>query len=169
MTGSKPRKGKSDQDFGLTPNQLRFADLVHDGVEPEKAYYEAGYTANKVETMRSCLADLMKHTKINEYWRHLRRGPGEMEDGVGTAKFVLRHLTEIVDKQKGNASVVKALELLGKHHGLFVDLHEDVGRRKKSADEMVKEIQAALGDEAVAPLAKRLGVSLDGKQSETRH
>ena len=62
-------------------------------------------------------------------------------------------------RESGNmGAMVSAMKAKGQAKGFYVALHEDVGKRNRSAAEMIEEIDSKLGKEFGDLLAKKLGV-----------
>ncbi len=115
----------------LTAKQQNFIDAYVAGEEPAQAAVSAGYTAKSAATRGKALLGSPKIAAIIE--TRGRTAPGE----IGQS-WIIRRLVENVERAMGDPSLDsdgktsgrssyqgavanRALELLGKHYGLFAD------------------------------------------------
>jgi|ERR1043166_7377595 phage terminase small subunit len=107
---------------GLTPKQARFvSEYVANGNNGTQAAIAAGYSKNTAFVIAS--ENLRKPKIVQEKDRLMSK----LADEVGlTASYVMKRLkdcTNLDESEKGQ-TVLKALELAGKHHGLFTEKTE---------------------------------------------
>ena len=106
----------------LTEKQKRFCEEYLIDLNATQAAIRAGYSA---KTAEQTAARLLRNVKVQKYISQLQK---EQSDRTGiTADTVLKELkkialtdTEITGKEK-----IKALELLGKHLGMFSENKEE--------------------------------------------
>lgn len=103
----------------LTDKQKRFCEEYLIDRNATQAYIRAGYSVKKKITAEQNSSKLLKNTKVQAYLTELSEHQAERTQI--TADIVLKELakialteTEITGKEK-----MKALELLGKHLGMF--------------------------------------------------
>lgn len=103
----------------LTEKQKRFCEEYLIDRNATQAYIRAGYSVKKKITAEQNSSKLLKNTKVQAYLTELSEHQAERTQI--TADIVLKELakialteTEITGKEK-----MKALELLGKHLGMF--------------------------------------------------
>lgn len=103
----------------LTEKQKRFCEEYLIDRNATQAYIRAGYSVKKKITAEQNSSKLLKNTKVQAYLTELSEHQSERTQI--TADIVLKELakialteTEITGKEK-----MKALELLGKHLGMF--------------------------------------------------
>lgn len=117
----------------LTEKQKRFCEEYLIDLNATQAYIRAGYSAKKKDTARVESSKLLTKPNIQNYISELQKFQSE-RTGI-TADNVLKELekvafaeTDISGKEK-----IKALELLGKHLGLFSDQIKPPGEQELPA------------------------------------
>ena len=141
-SGKQPRKGRRP----LTSKQQAFADGVVSGLSQSEAYrraYEAAsMKASAVHTEASLLA---AHPAITQ---RIAAGLAEKEraaqrSGLSRRAMVLERLEHEAMHAEADAARIRALELLGKHERLFVDVVENQ-EDTRTADDLREELAARL-------------------------
>ena len=103
----------------LTPKQQRFVDEYLVDLNATQAAIRAGYSAKTAGSIGQRLL-----TKI-EIQAELAAAMAAREERTEiTADYVLRRLkeeAELTGEGSSHSARIKALELLGKHHGMFTD------------------------------------------------
>lgn len=117
----------------LTEKQKRFCEEYLIDLNATQAYIRAGYSAKKKDTARVESSKLLTKPNIQNYISELQKFQSE-RTGI-TADNVLKELekvafaeTDISGKEK-----IKALELLGKHLGLFSEQCKPSGEQELPA------------------------------------
>ena len=130
----------------LTSKQQAFADGVVSGLSQSEAYRRAynaeGMKASAVHTEASTLA---AHPEVA---RRIDAGLGEREraaqrSGLSRRAMVLERLEHEAMNAEADAARIRALELLGKHERLFVDVIENQ-EDTRTADELRGELEEKL-------------------------
>jgi phage terminase small subunit len=122
--------------MALTPKQERFVQEYLKDLNAAAAARRAGYSAKTADMIGY---QLLQKTTVSEA---IVAAKAERARRCKlTATWVIRRLRREAIKARSPAARVRALELLGKHLGLFVDRHEvNMGQR------VVVEIVEALVD-----------------------
>ena len=132
---------------GLTDKQEAFVQAYLSGENASDAYRSA-YDAEgmKPATIWESACRLLSNPKvvarimaINEEREEHRR----MQQ-VSRAEFVLQKLTDIAASAENSGTTVRALELLGKHVGLFTDKVEVSTTEDRTADQIERDIAERL-------------------------
>ena len=100
----------------LSPRQLKFAEGVLAGKIPKDAYLEAGYRARGLSA-HSAAHRMLKNDDISAFLNSANAKA--IAKAELSAEWVLERLKQIASGDR--ASAVRALELLGKHLGLWKD------------------------------------------------
>ncbi|MCC8069571.1 MAG: terminase small subunit [Ruminococcus sp.] len=106
---------------GLTEKQIRFCEEYLIDLNATQSYLRAGYKAKNENVAGVEALRLLRNPKIAEYIQILREKQSE-RTGITSDKIIaeLQKVafadTEITEKSK-----IKALELLGKHMGMFTE------------------------------------------------
>lgn len=110
----------------LSPKQSAFVREYLVDLNASHAAQRAGYSK---KTARSIGWELLRKPEVAEAMREAMSTRAERTEI--TADWVLRRLREEADKSEGDTTQsarVQALQLLGKHLGMFVDRQELTGR-----------------------------------------
>ena len=119
--------GKRAEDFGLNEKQKRFCEYYHMNKSAGASYKKAfGDDIGKELTMNSCYTNgsrLLKSYKIKNYLEVLRKD---------TKKKSMMEVSDLIDELQiiiASGSVkmsdkLRAIELLGKYHGAWLDRTE---------------------------------------------
>jgi phage terminase small subunit len=146
-TAKKSVRSATNKLTGLTDKQEAFVQAYLSGENASDAYRQA-YDAEgmKPATVWECACRLLSHPKvvarimaINEEREEHRR----MQQ-VSRAEFVLQKLTSIASSAENSGTTVRALELLGKHVGLFTDKVEVSTTEDRTADQIERDIAERL-------------------------
>tara|TARA_R110002020_G_scaffold241191_2_gene454327 strand:+ start:910 stop:1407 length:498 start_codon:yes stop_codon:yes gene_type:complete len=130
----------------LTSKQAKFADGVVSGLSQSEAYRRAysaeGMKPSAVHTEASLTAS---HPKVSQ---RIEAGLAEKEraaqrSGLSRRAMVLERLEHEALTAEADAARIRALELLGKHERLFVDVVENQ-EDTRSADELRGELEEKL-------------------------
>lgn len=130
----------------LTSKQQAFADGVVSGLSQSEAYrrsYNAeGMKASAVHTESSLLAG---HPEVS---KRIEAGLAEKEraslrSGLSRRAMVLERLEQEALSAESDSARIRALELLGKHERLFVDVVENQ-EDTRTADELRGELEDKL-------------------------
>lgn len=103
----------------LTERQKKFCHEIMKGKNHATAYVDAGYSPNGAN-VSAC--QLLARPNIKAYLAELSKKAEHKAIMTGTE--VLQMLTRIAQKAPKSSDCLKALDLLGKHHKLFTELHE---------------------------------------------
>ena len=143
-TDSGKQSGKGRRP--LTSKQQAFADGVVSGLSQSEAYRRAysaaGMKASAVHTESSSLAG---HPEVA---RRIAAGLAEKEraaqrSGLSRRAMVLERLEHEAMHAEADAARIRALELLGKHERLFVDVVENQ-EDTRTADDLREELAQRL-------------------------
>lgn len=143
----------------LTDTEERFVWAhVMEGKRPYDAVIAAGYAAQTPNNIyKECLR-IMKRTQVIARINELR----EQRDRefLVDRKFVIEELRKVAEDAKDTPQKVKALELLGKHLGLFEEKYTITNdQHARAADEAwSKREKDILGDEVATSEAVKLGI-----------
>ena len=144
--GTEAGKQVASKRRPLTSKQQAFADGVVSGLSQSEAYRRAynadGMKASAVHTEASTLA---AHPEVS---RRIDAGLGEKEraalrSGLSRRAMVLERLEHEAMTAEADAARIRALELLGKHERLFVDVVENQ-EDTRTADELRGELEEKL-------------------------
>ena len=133
----------------LTPKQAAFAGFVASGVSYTDAYEKAyDVKSAKPESIRVLASRLMKVEKVRKAVDDLKADKKEAKRAheTLTSQWILDRLkSEAMDETNPPSTRVRALELLGKSHGVFEennkvivehrnpeDIEKELGERLKS-------------------------------------
>src|SRR5229473_6994952 len=111
------------------PRYECFSQLLSKGVPQGQAYVDAGFQATTDQSIRVGAHKLAKKTTIAKRVTELQEAAArraERESGIDK-KWVLLRLRDLSDAAQGAKQYgpsVRAVELVGKEMGLFVDRHE---------------------------------------------
>ena len=138
MAASIPPKRKKTNIKPLTEQQRLFATLVIQGKTRREAYRQAYNTSMSDSAVSSNASKLAADPRIanmiasawDETIEHLA------DDAASTKRYVMRNLVALSKDAKQEGSRLKALELLGKTAGLFVQ--QDAVAEKTVAPEQLK-------------------------------
>ena len=125
----------------LTNKQKRFCEEYLIDLNATQAYIRAGYSVKKTVTAEQNASKLLRNTKVQEYIAELRTN--QQQRTQITADVVLGELVKIAaaeDVQITGKEKIKALELLGKHLGLFQN-----GADNSAALEKLDEVLGKIG------------------------
>lgn len=112
----------------LPSRQQRFADQYLVDGNGTRAYKAAGYRTKNDQVAASCASDLLRTPKVAAYIA--KRQQKISNDLELDAKWVLQKLRENHDRAAdapvmfGGSVANKALELIGKQQGMFIDRRE---------------------------------------------
>jgi phage terminase small subunit len=146
-TAKKSVRSATNKLTGLTDKQEAFVQAYLSGENASNAYRQA-YDADgmKPSTIWENACRLLASGKvsarimaINEEREEHRR----MQQ-VSRAEFVLQKLTSIASSAENSGTTVRALELLGKHVGLFTDKVEVSTTEDRTADQIERDIAERL-------------------------
>ena len=136
IEGTKERKRVDGQAWGvktdvprITPKMRQFASLVAQGNSPRDAYRKA-YAVRSDTAESTVIASankLMKDSRISglmePIWESIKQNV--IDDAIATRRHVLEQLhTHASDANVRTGDRLKALELMGKAIGMFVDKTE---------------------------------------------
>jgi phage terminase small subunit len=115
-----------------------FAQAIASGNSGSKAYVQAGYDA-KGHAAESAGSRLLRNGEIQARIAELRQARYDRE--VLDREWVTIRLMEKAENAESDAAAIRALELLGKHLGMFTD----------SRDEPARSPQPLHGDNVIRP------------------
>jgi hypothetical protein len=136
IEGTKERKRIDGKPIGvktelprITPKMRQFASLVAQGNSPREAYRKAYAVRSDTaeSTVMSSANKLMRDSRITglmePIWESVKQNV--IDDAIATRRHVLEQLHEHASNKDARASDrLKALELMGKAIGMFVDKSE---------------------------------------------
>lgn len=103
----------------LTERQKKFCRELLKGKNQTQAAIDAGYSKNGAKVTAS---QLLTHPNVKAYLAELSK---KVESSaIMTGSEVLQMLTKIAIKAPRSGDCLRALDLLGKHHKLFTEMHE---------------------------------------------
>ena len=159
------------------PRHERFAELVASGRTPADAYVAAGY---KERTAYTCGPRLLKRPEVRDRVHELRQTAAQVSvtRSALNREFVLGELMDNALKAKQDqqwASSNRALELLGKELGMFVDraAHSfswdgDLSKlTDEQLDKLIEQFEAMLAAQNDAA-AIEIGPVVDTKPAESK-
>ena len=130
----------------LTQAQLAFVEGVFKG-ETHKAAYRAAYPGDSSTdaSISTSASRLLRDQRIQKALRDAQEADPEllMDDPTALKRYVLTQLLRCASQFKQEGSKIKALELMGKSVGLFVDKGEHTAI-PVSADQLKKELAGHL-------------------------
>lgn len=132
---------------GLTDKQEAFVQAYLSGENASDAYRQA-YDADgmKPSTIWENACRLLSHGKVAARIAEINAEKEEHRrmQQVSRAEFVLQKLTAIAASAENSGTTVRALELLGKHVGLFTDKVEVSTTEDRTADQIERDIAERL-------------------------
>jgi phage terminase small subunit len=134
----------------LTEKQKRFANEYLKDLNALQAYMRAGYTAKNPNVAGASSNRLLKNANVQHYIKE-QQEKLQKESEI-TQAWVLKNLVEMFEKNKdcllpGSAAAAnKALELIGKHIGMFTDklVHSGKIQEEITIEECDTKIQEIL-------------------------
>lgn len=153
--GTRTRvKSAINPDTGLTDKQDTFAMLVFEGTNFSEAYRQA-YDASNMSAasvhVEAC--KLVQHPKVSLRIDRLQRDreAEQRMQRLSRSEKVISKLEEIALRGgDADGTQVRALELLGKSMGMWIDKVETEDKTERTEEQLEKEIQEKL---------KRLGIA----------
>ena len=145
---------------GLTEKQRRFCDEYLVDLNGTRAYMAVYPSVKKEQTASVCAAKLLRNAKVLAYLRESRE---EQQTRVQIRQDdVLRSIKEIAeDVDVKPQDRLRALELLGKHRGLFDRRKDELDRKEQEARIKKLEREAAAEDEDSDISVNIMGMSAD--------
>lgn len=145
---------------GLTEKQRRFCDEYLVDLNGTRAYMAVYPSVKKEQTASVCAAKLLRNAKVLAYLRESRE---EQQTRVQIRQDdVLRSIKEIAeDVDVKPQDRLRALELLGKHLGLFDRRKDELDRKEQEARIKKLEREAAAEDEDSDISVNIMGMSAD--------
>ncbi len=116
----------------LSAIEQRFADGIIAGKGKASAAVDAGYSAKSAANIAW---RLLKKPKIAQYIAARRKGAADRAEL--SEAYVLRRLMEIESGEK-NSTAVRALELIGKHLGMFPERTIVADPANRGTDDLTK-------------------------------
>jgi phage terminase small subunit len=132
---------------GLTDKQEAFVQAYLSGENASDAYRQAYDAAGmKPSTIWENACRLLSHGKVAARVGEINAEKEEHRrmQQVSRAEFVLQKLTSIASSAENSGTTVRALELLGKHVGLFTDKVEVSTTEDRTADQIERDIAERL-------------------------
>ena len=132
---------------GLTDKQEAFVQAYLSGENASDAYRQAYDAAGmKPATIWETACRLLSHPKVAARVSaiNLEKEEHRRMQQVSRAEFVLQKLTSIASSAENSGTTVRALELLGKHVGLFTDKVEVSTTEDRTADQIERDIAERL-------------------------
>jgi phage terminase small subunit len=132
---------------GLTDKQEAFVQAYLSGENASDAYRSAYDAAGmKPSTIWENACRLLSHNKVAARVAEINAEKEEHRrmQQVSRAEFVLQKLTSIASSAENSGTTVRALELLGKHVGLFTDKVEVSTTEDRTADQIERDIAERL-------------------------
>ena len=130
---------------GLTPKQKRFADEYLVDLNGTRAYKTAYPNIKKEETAAACASKLLRKANIADY---IKKQQQELQQKTKiTQERVLQELANIAFSWEIRThDKLKALELIGKHIGMFGQLSkaEEVDKQLQKAVELLGGIDSVI-------------------------
>lgn len=159
-TGSKMRIGPR----GLTLKRQKFARGLSEGLSQRDAYKRAFNAENmapeSIDTEASLLAnDPEVSQRVEEL---LEEASAESDLSPGEVLEGLRALASKATTEQSYTAAIRAMELLGKAQGLFVDRVQNEDLHKLGDDEAIDKIVSAVcaNPALIAAIEKRLSRSI---------
>lgn len=145
---------------GLTEKQRRFCDEYLVDLNGTRAYMAVYPSVKKEQTASVCAAKLLRNAKVLAYLRESRE---KQQERVQIRQDdVLRSIQEIAqDEGVKPRDRLRALELLGKHLGLFDPRKDELDRKEQEARIKKLEREAAAEDEDNGISVNIMGMSAD--------
>jgi hypothetical protein len=138
--------------LSITTAEASFVDDIVNGFDLLEAYrrnYTNGYNDAKA---RHAAKQILKREKIQDRMQQMIL---DRQDGLSLDEaFVIDNLKRIVKDKPGSTQAVRALELLGKKMGMWIDKQviEEVSSHRDIATQMIERVQARERGEEVVPL-----------------
>ena len=131
----------------LTRKQENFACAIADGAD-QAAAYRASYEAARMSApaVWTEASQLVRHPEVARRIGELKAEAEQVRQTmlVGREQAILAQLEKEALTAKTDSARIRAIELLGRHLGLFVDRNEVKDVTERSADEIEAAIRARL-------------------------
>ena len=131
----------------LTRKQEIFACAIADGAD-QAAAYRASYEAARMSApaIWTEASQLVRHPEVARRIGELKAEAEQVRQTmlVGREEAILAQLEKEALTAKTDSARIRAIELLGRHLGLFVDRNEVKDVTERSADEIEAAIRARL-------------------------
>ena len=135
------------EDDMLTRKQENFACAIADGAD-QAAAYRASYEAARMSppAIWTEASQLAKHPMVAQRIGELRAEAEQVRQTmlVGREEAILAQLEKEALTAKTDSARIRAIELLGRHLGLFVDRNEVKNLTDRTADDIEADIRARL-------------------------
>jgi hypothetical protein len=142
----------------VTPKMRVFASSLSQGCSPREAYRKAYDADNSADsTVMAAANRLMKDERISALMGSVWEAVAEniVSDQVATRRYVMEQLHHHAESAKQENAKLKALELMGKAVGMFVDRVEQQVEQV-STEQLKKELRSHLTLlDNVLPVPKR--------------
>ena len=140
----------------MTGKQQRFVDEYMVDLNATQAAIRAGYSAKSAEKIGH---QLLEKTRVSD---EIRKRKARLANVTNwTAVDVLKRLARIADEGYKDSDKVKALELIGKHIGMFQDKVELSGKVQVDSDAVDKVVSMFRNHDDIERLADKLGIRHD--------
>ena len=140
----------------MTDKQQRFVDEYMVDLNATQAAIRAGYSAKSAEKIGH---QLLEKTRVSD---EIRKRKARLANVTNwTAVDVLKRLARIADEGYKDSDKVKALELIGKHIGMFQDKVELSGKVQVDSDAVDKVVSMFRNHDDIERLADKLGIRHD--------
>ena len=129
----------------MTPKQKKFTEVFVNGTSQSQAYRTAYYTQNMSQkTVWEEYSRLRKHSKVAARIMELKaeKEARPRMQALSREDRVLQELEKIAFGDGPVTGKLKAIELLGKHIGLFTP--KEVSEKTRTADEIKSSIELKL-------------------------
>jgi phage terminase small subunit len=131
----------------LTRKQEVFACAIADGAD-QTAAYRIAYDADRMSppAIWTEASQLAKHPMVAQRIGELRAEAEQVRQTmlVGREEAILAQLEKEALTAKTDSARIRAIELLGRHLGLFVDRNEVKNLTDRTADDIEADIRARL-------------------------
>jgi hypothetical protein len=135
------------EDDMLTRKQENFACAIADGAD-QAAAYRASYEAARMSApaVWTEASQLVRHPEVARRIGELKAEAEQVRQTmlVGREEAILAQLEKEALGAKSDSARIRAIELLGKHLGLFTDRLETKDVTQRSADEIEAQIRIRL-------------------------